>query len=113
MKPSDKPLDPFAMRFWPRFGLFDHRKARSRRSDSAFVPAGRFSAWFGRRSRCAKLTQKAGHQPTHLSWGGRTPVTFPRTQGCHAQRLGEQQLIAGHATIQLQRSTCSGVRKCA
>ena len=95
MRPIDKPLDPFAMRFWHRFGFFDHRKARSRRSDSAFAPTRRFSAWFGTRGRCAKLTQKAGHHPAHLPRGGRTLLAFPWTQGCHAKRVGEQQLIAG------------------
>src|SRR5437899_572470 len=95
MRPIDKPLGPFAMRFWHRFGFFDHRKARSRCSDSAFAPPGRFSAWFGTRGRCAKLTQKTRHHPAHLPRGGRTLVAFPWTQDCHAERLGEQQLIAG------------------
>src|SRR6266571_701366 len=95
MRPMVMPLGPFAVRFWPRFGFFDHHKAGSGRSNSAFGPAGRFSTRFGRGSWCAKLLQKARHRPPYLLRGGRTLSALPRAQHRQAAVLAEQQLIAG------------------
>ncbi len=88
-------LGPFPTRFWPRFGLFDYRKAGGGRPDSAFRPAGRFPTWFGTPSGCANLRQNAGHHAAHLSRRGRALFAFPRTQQRQAEGLAEQQLIAG------------------
>src|SRR5437588_5405569 len=88
-------LGPCAVRFWHRFGFTHHQKAWCGRPDSAFGPAGRFTTWFGTRSRGANLRQNARHHPAHLSRRDRALFAFPRTQHRLAQVLAEQQLIAG------------------
>jgi hypothetical protein len=95
MRPMVMQLGPFAARFWHWFGFFDHCKAWSGGSDPAFAPARRFSAWFARPGRCAKLLQNAGHDPAHLSRGGWALSAFPRTQHCQTGLLAQQQHIAG------------------
>src|SRR5947209_1004654 len=95
MTPMVKHSGRFAGRFWHLFGFAHHGKAWCRPSNPAFAPSGRFSARFGRLSRCAKLLQNAGHPTTQLSWGSWQLSAFPRTQHGQPALLTEQQLIAG------------------
>src|SRR2546426_1092354 len=88
-------LGPFAVRFWHRFGFAHDRKAWGGCPLPTCGPAGRFSAWFGPRGGCAKLTQKARYHATHLPRSDRALFAFPRTQHRQAELLTEQQLIAG------------------
>ena len=85
----------FAGRFWPLFGFAHHGKAWRRRPLPAFAPAGRFSARFGRRSRCAKLIQNAGHDATNLPRRDGTLFAFPRMVESQAELFSQQQVIAG------------------
>src|SRR5512142_293474 len=83
----------FAVRFWHLFGFAHHGKAWRRRPLPAFAPSGRFSAWFGRRSRCAKLGQNGGHDATNLSRSCGTRASFPGTQHHLSALLEQEQLI--------------------
>src|SRR5437588_347973 len=87
-------LGPFALRFWHRFGFAYHRKAWGRCSLPTFLPARRFSAGFGRSSRCANLLQNAGHHATHLLRGNRPLLAFPGTLKSESKLFAQQQLIA-------------------
>src|SRR5713101_5449666 len=86
-------LGPFATLFGPRFGFFDDRKAWGRGPDSAFGPARRFSACFGRVGGCAQGSNNSGHGPADLLRGGRTLIRFPRQVQCLNQRTGQHQLV--------------------
>src|SRR5438874_868269 len=87
-------LGRFALRFWHRFGFAYHRKAWGRCSLPTFLPSGRFSAWFGRLSRCANLLQNARHHATHLLRRDRTQFAFPWTLKSESKVFTQQQLIA-------------------
>src|SRR2546421_6779371 len=87
-------LGPFALRFWHRFGIAYHRKAWGRCSLPTFLPARRFSAGFGRSSRCANLLQNAGHHATHLLRGNRPLLAFPGTLKSESKMFAQQQVIA-------------------
>src|SRR6266567_9304252 len=95
MTTISRPLGPFAVRFWHRFGFAHDRKAWCGCPLPAFWPAGRFSAQFGPQGGCAKLRQKTRYHAAHLPRGDRTLCAFPRTQHRQAELLTEQQLIAG------------------
>src|SRR6266576_1472489 len=88
-------LGPYAGRFWHRFGFAHVWKARSEHPGSAFAPFGRFSAWYGRLSRCAKLEQNTGHQATNLLRRDRTLPAFPLTLDGEFGLSAQQELIAG------------------
>src|SRR5258708_13590380 len=89
-----KELDRYQVRqFWC---LFDDRKAPGLPDGGAFCSPWRFSAGLGRASRCAQTWQQFADPATHLLWGRRTLVVFPRTQFRFDHRTSQNQLIVGH-----------------
>ena len=86
-------LGPFATLFGHGCRFFDDRKAWGRGSDSAFGPAWRFSACFGRLGRCAQDDKNWGHGPADLLGRDRTCAAFPRQAHGSHQRTGQDQLV--------------------
>src|SRR5579885_1545018 len=89
------PSGPFPGRFWHRFRLFDHLKARCERPLPADAPSWRFSTRFGRAGWCANLLQNAGHHATHLPRRDRTLFALPRMQHGQTKLFREKQQITG------------------
>ena len=86
-------LGPFATLFEHGCGFFDDQKARGRGSGSAFGPARRFSANFGRVGGCTQSGKNWDHGPTDLPGRDRTRAAFPRQAHGSYQRTGQDQLV--------------------
>jgi len=88
----------FATLFGSRFGLVDHPKAWRWSDHRSLWSSARFSAWFGRTSRCPQLRHNFQHRAAHLLRAGWTLARLPGTQHRLHERMGQRQLIVkdGH-----------------
>src|SRR5438128_11517243 len=86
-------LGPFATLFGHGFGFFDDRKAWGRGPDSAFGPARRFSAYFGRVGGCAQGGKNWSHGAADLLGGRRTRAACPRQTAFLHQPTSQHQLV--------------------
>ena len=83
----------FAPLFRPWFGLVDHSMTWCRFHDSPLLSSRRFSAWFGRPSRCSQLHHNFGHRPAHLLRRSFSLTALPGTQTGLHQWTRQHQVI--------------------